>query len=47
MKYVTKERMIKIMIEHGMSQLDFNDFYKEYGVKSDYLVTDVRKFLGY
>lgn len=46
-KIMTKERMIKVMIEHGMSQADFYDFYEEYGVKQVYLIKDVRKFLGY
>lgn len=44
---MTKERMIKVFIEHGMSQTDFFDFYREYGVKSHYSHKDVRAFLGY
>lgn len=44
---MAKERMIKVFIEHGMSQTDFNDFYKEYGIKSHYSHKDVRNFLGY
>lgn len=47
MKYLQKHRMVKVMQEHGMSQLDFNDFYKEYGIKDAYLIKDVRAFLGY
>jgi len=47
MKYVNKERMIKIMIEHGMSATDFLDFYEEFGTTGDYKVSDIRRFLGY
>jgi hypothetical protein len=38
---------IKMFQEHGMSQMDFYDFYEEFGVKEFYKLKDVRNFLGY
>lgn len=44
---ISKAKMIKMMIAHGMSATDFIDFYKQYGNKDSYKIKDLRNFLGY
>ena len=44
---VSKEKQVKIFLQHGMSDADYQDFYTEYGDNKTYLMTDIRSFLGY
>lgn len=42
-----REEAIKLLQSHGMSQADFNTFFKELGSKQEYKSKDIRTFLGY
>lgn len=44
---VSYKLMTAIMLEHGMTDKDFQDFLTEYGSKDVYKSNDVRAFLGY